>query len=228
MISHLTDSESRNVPRFVSSGLTAFSAVIHHSTQKYPDQLDSFMPQLIELIVSSDFLNSENPEVLERVLLVTQNLVDAAGPLCKTYQHGLFKILLQLGSSPAMANFSQRVDKTIEVLAKNCGIETSSDLFSIELSTLLDEMKEQYEDWNKHTPERFIFDMLVRRAYTAVVDYWETILMIIAANIEVEKEYELRMDMLNLVEHFLLQKELHSTIVFYSDIIMKMILIPCT
>jgi hypothetical protein len=94
MITHLTDAESKNVPRFVSSGLTAFSAVIHHSTQKYPDQLDSFMPQLIQLIVSSDFLNNENPEVLERVLLVTQNLVDAAGPLCKNYQHGLFKILL--------------------------------------------------------------------------------------------------------------------------------------
>lgn len=71
MITHLTDQESKNVPRFVSSGLTAFSAVIHHSTQKYPDQLDSFMNQLIELIVSSDFLNNENPEVLERVLLVT-------------------------------------------------------------------------------------------------------------------------------------------------------------
>lgn len=127
-----------------------------------------------------------------------------------------------------MANFSQRVDKTIEALAHNCGIETASDLFSIELSTLLDEMKEQYEDWNKHTPERFIFDMLVRRAHSAVVDYWETILMIIAANIEMEKEYELRMDMLTLVEHFLIQKDLHSTIVFYSDIIMKMILIPCT
>jgi hypothetical protein len=37
MIEHLTDSESRNVPHFVSSGLTAFSAVIHHSTQRYPD-----------------------------------------------------------------------------------------------------------------------------------------------------------------------------------------------
>lgn len=85
MISHLTDSESKNVPRFVSSGLTAFSAVIHHSTEKYPEQLDSFMSHLINLIVSSDFLNNENPEVLERVLLVTQNLVDAAGKMCKKY-----------------------------------------------------------------------------------------------------------------------------------------------
>jgi hypothetical protein len=29
------------------------------------------MDKLIDLIVSSDFLNNENPEVLERVLLVT-------------------------------------------------------------------------------------------------------------------------------------------------------------
>jgi hypothetical protein len=65
-------------------------------------------------------------------------------------------------------------------------------------------MKEQYENWNKHTPERFIFDMLVRRSYTAVVDYWESILMIIAANIDNEKEAELRMDMLSLVEHFIM------------------------
>ena len=64
-------------------------------------------------------------------------------------------------------------------------------------------MKEQYENWNKHTPERFIFDMLVRRSYTAVVDYWESILMIIAANVDNEKEAELRMDMLSLVEHFI-------------------------
>ena len=88
-------------------------------------------------------------------------------------------------------------------------------------------MKETYEDWNKNTPERFIFDMLVKRSTTAVVDYWETILMIIAANIEHGKEYDIRMDMLNLVEHFLQQKDLHGTIVFYSEIILKMIILPC-
>lgn len=226
MINHLTDSESRNVPHFVKSGLTAFSAVIHHSTKRNPDQLDSFMKKLIELIVSGDFLNNDNAEVLERVLLVTQNLVDAAGKTCKQYQHGLFKILLQLGSIPQMAPHTKRVDECIHVLAENCGIESSQDLFSIELATLLDEMKEQYEDWTKNTPERFIFDMLVRRSFTAVVDYWETILMIIAANVDGNKEYELKMDMLALVEHFLLQKDLHGTIIFYSEIILKMILMP--
>lgn len=114
MITHLTDSESKNVPRFVSSGLTAFSAVIHHSTKRYPEQLDSFMDSLIELIVSSDFLNNENVEVLERVLLVTTNLVEAAGPMCKKYRHGLFKILLQLGAIPSMLPFQKRTDASLE------------------------------------------------------------------------------------------------------------------
>ena len=50
--------------------------------------------------------------------------------------------------------------------------------------------------------------------------------MIIAANVERGKDYELRMDMLSLCEHFLTQKDLHSTVVFYSEIILKMILIP--
>lgn len=125
-----------------------------------------------------------------------------------------------------MQPHTKRTDICIETLAHNCQIESASDLFSIELEVLLEEMKETYEDWNKNTSDRFIFDMLVRRSFTAVVDYWETILMIIAANIETEKDYELRMDMLSLTEHFLLQKELHSTIVYYSDIILKMILIP--
>jgi hypothetical protein len=96
------------------------------------------------------------------------------------------------------------VNHTLDNLAKNCGLADSSDLFSQELSTLLNELKEEYENWDKFTPERFIFDMLVRRSQTAVVDYWEDILYIIAANIDHGKDYELKLDMLALIEHLLL------------------------
>ena len=61
-----------------------------------------------------------------------------------------------------------------------------------------------------------------------MVDYWEEILEIVATNTDHGKDYELRMDMLNLIEFFLLEETLHSTIVFYSEIIVKLILLPCT
>ena len=116
----------------------------------------------------------------------------------------------------------------MNILAKNCGLEEGADLFSVELASLLEDMHESFEKWDKNTPERFIFDLLVRRANTAVIDYWEQILEIIAANVDNTKEYEIRMDMLALVEYLILQESLHSTIVFYSEVILKMILIPST
>ena len=69
--------------------------------------------------------------------------------------------------------------------------------------------------------------MLVRRSQTAVVDFWDEILEIVATCIDKEKDWELRMDMLHLCEHFLKTENLHSTIVFYSEIIVKMVLVPC-
>lgn len=69
--------------------------------------------------------------------------------------------------------------------------------------------------------------MLVRRSQTAVIDFWDEILEIIATCVDREKDYELRIDMLALTEHFLQTENLHPTIVFYSEIMLKMILIPC-
>lgn len=91
----------------------------------------------------------------------------------------------------------------MDQLAQNCGLEEGGDLFSVELAHLIEEMQESYETWTKHTPERFIFDLLVRRSNTALIDKFEDILQIIAANVENDKEYELRMDMLALVEYLL-------------------------
>lgn len=45
--------------------------------------------------------------------------------------------------------------------------------------------------------------MLVRKSNVAVMDYWDDVLMIIASNVDSSKEYELRMDMLALIEHLL-------------------------
>ena len=142
------------------------------------------MEKLIKLIISSDFLQSENADVLERTLRVTANLIHAAGPICRQHQHSLFKILLQLGSLPIMNSFKERVDETLDILAKNCGLEEGADLFSVELAQLVEEMQESYENWDKHSAERFIFDMLVRRANTALIDKFEDILQIIAANVD--------------------------------------------
>lgn len=100
IVGHLTDTESKSVPRFVSSCLTALSAVITYSAVRFADQFDGLMDKLLTLITNSDYLQSENQEVLDRTFRVTHNIVFAAGTKsCKSRQRVLFKLLLQLGSS---------------------------------------------------------------------------------------------------------------------------------
>jgi len=204
IVGHLTDQDSKTVPLFVQSCLTALSAVITNSSVRFADQFDGQMDKLLDLIVSSDYLQCENADVLARTAMVTHNIVFSGGALsCKPRQHTLFKILLQLASSPLIASRHSLINGTLDLLARNCGLEEASDLFSVELESLIKEMKEDYENWTRATPERFIFDLLVRRSQTAVVDFWEEILEIIAMNVDCSKDVELRFDMLSLVEHLL-------------------------
>ena len=79
IVSHLTDTESKNVPKFVASCLTALSAVITYSAVRFADQFDGLMDKIITLVTKSDYLQSENVEVLEKTLKITQNIVFAAG-----------------------------------------------------------------------------------------------------------------------------------------------------
>jgi len=51
-----------------------------------------------------------------------------------------------------MVHAKADVDQTLELLAKNCGLDDASDLFSQDLESLLKEMKEDYDQWNKNTP----------------------------------------------------------------------------
>ena len=80
LLSHLNDTESRSVPRFVSSCLTALSALVCYSSINFGEQFQGHMDKLIELIISSDYLESENLDVLDKVMKVTKNMVHAAGP----------------------------------------------------------------------------------------------------------------------------------------------------
>ena len=63
-----------------------------------------------------------------------------------------------------MKHAEKLCNDTLDLLAINCELEDTSDLFSIELALMLDEMKEDFEDWDRNTPERFVFDLLVRRS----------------------------------------------------------------
>lgn len=219
IVDHLRDKDSLSLPHYTASCLMVFSEIVLYSTANFTS-IKNHLPNILEMIASSDYLQSESVTVLEAVLLLISNIIKSCGTECKPYKRDLFKFLLQLGSVPGTSHLHNAVNEVISHLAINCGFQNSSDLFSMQLESLLLEMKETYMIWDENTSERYIFDMLCRKSNDAVVEYWELILEIVGMNCSHDKSYNLRMDMLSLIEHFLGKESLKDTLFYYGEVVL--------
>lgn len=226
LIDHLKDRDSLSLPHYISSCLYVFSQVVLYSTANY-ESIQNHLDTIMELMASSDYLNSESIAVLESVLLLCTNVIKSVGSECLKYKRDLFKILLQLGSIPGTSHLHTEVETTIDLLALACGCKSTDELFSLELSSLIEELKESHENWDENTPERFIFDMLCRKSNEAVSQKWDDILLIVGTNCDSEKPSSLRMDMLSLIEHFLSKETLQDDLQYYGNVLVEGVFLPC-
>lgn len=77
VISHLTDKESKNLPRYVSSCLAVLSEVISNLSAQ---SLDPHLAEVTNLLTNADYFESENKEVLICVLRLVKNIVEIGPP----------------------------------------------------------------------------------------------------------------------------------------------------
>lgn len=64
MLTHVNDAESKNVPRFIASWLSALTEILKYGGEEKQNEMEKFVNSIIELILKTDYLNSENTEVL--------------------------------------------------------------------------------------------------------------------------------------------------------------------
>jgi len=57
-------------------------------------------------------------------------------------------------------------------LANYSGLRDASELYLNEIADFLFEIKDQYPKWNKHSPNRYAFQSLLRNAGVAVDQFW--------------------------------------------------------
>lgn len=95
------------------------------------------------------------------------------------------------------------------------------------MSQQLNDLKEDYLEWDDYSPQRFMFVLLCKRAKDAVTEYWDLIFEIMGVNCVYTKPPNLRMDMLGLIEYFLENEDLKSTLVYYGEVFLKGVLLPC-
>lgn len=193
---------------------------------------DENVEMMIKLINQLDIFNLPEGTYTKNILLycfkLYYSLVTNLGKSCTKFHESLFFPLLLLQSLPETVNFHVEVRKTMQILAEFCGFTSLDQLYSLELSCILEKFRDTHKQWKRNSPDRFAFDTYVRNGGIALDKHWIDILMIISTCCEAGRDIEMRIDMMILLENIIDNPDLADQIRSYVEFIIPEILIPAT
>jgi dynein assembly factor 5 len=226
---HLSEVEIKNSYQPMYCRLKLLSNVI----SRMANINDENVEMLLKLITQLDVFNlaSENAytkKILYYSFKLYLSLTINLGKNCFKYHENIFFPLLLLQSLPDTISFHQEVKLTMLTLAESCGFTTIEQLYSLELSCILEKFRDSHKTWRRNSPDRFAFDTYVRNGGIALDKHWIDILMIISFCCEGDKDIEMRIDMMILLENVIDNPELSDQIKSYIEFIFPEILIPST
>jgi len=107
-----------------------------------------------------------------------------------------------------------RVTESMQLLGAACGYSSVSELYSNEVSSMLDEFaaSQSYLSWNRYSKDRRKFEAIVRNCKDGVARFLPIILTILHQGVDPKNEVEVRMDTLLLLEFLLSQQALHPAL----------------
>ena len=224
---HINELESKHTFQPLNSRLKIISNVLQMIANINFDSVN----MIIKGMNSLDLFNiPDNPfikSILNSLHLIYKSIIYNLKTDCVKFHSNLFLPLLLLQSLPESSIIHNDVKITITKLSENCGFTSLEDLYSLELSVILEKFSESHKSWNKNSPDRFAFDTYTKNGGGALEKHWMDILIIISHSIEAVKDLEMRMDMICLLDSLIENKEVNEQLKCYMEFIVPEILLPC-
>jgi hypothetical protein len=196
-----------------SGGLDLFSRVLRCHSEA---SLEPHISQVLRLITQKDFCLSDQPAVLQGVISVLDAFTAAAQTRCVPLTHTLFNVLLVLQNSAV----GVRVLPILERIASFASV-TVADIYAQELPVLMPVITQDYTDWVAESPNRLSFKTLTMQAGYAVTHCWDHIMTVLHSCSQADRDVQVKLDALIVLEHFLQLPELADFLRAYSQRILN-------
>ena len=184
---------------------------------------------ILKCLSTLDVFNMQTFNYTQQLLYsyagVYSSLINCLKEKCATVHDSLFFPLLLLVSLPETVAIRKDITQTMNNFASNCKLSLE-ELYSYEIGNILERFKSTYKTWKKNTPDRFAFDIYVKLAGPSLEKHWTEVLLIISQCCESEKDIEIRMDMIILLDKIITQQALFEQIKNYIEFILPEILFP--
>jgi hypothetical protein len=229
IVKHLFENEIKNSFQPILGRIKTLSFILTKMTNISFENVDMVLKLMHNLDIFSMF--SDGPytkQILIYAYKIFESLTLNLSHNCKKYHESLFFPLLLLSSLPETNSIHTEVKKTLLNLAKFCGFQDLDSLFSLELGCVLEKFRNTHKNWRRNSPDRFAFDTFVKNGGSALEKHWIDVLMIISFCCEADKDIEMRLDMMILIEYCLDSSELSDQVKNYIEFIIPEILLPAT
>lgn len=237
----LLDNDIKANNKSIVNRFHVLSSIFHKSTSITHNSLQLFFNTLRELDLFVNYYSNNVIfiylyEILSGIISsISISNIDKRTFL-KDFHSEIFYYLLLLFNFPILPKeIRDKVPSVLLTLSTLLGFNDIDGLYSLELSFILDKFKDSHKLWRRNTADRYAFDAFVKHAGESLNsesgDNWIKVLEIISNCTEANKDIEMRMDMLILIETLIeissKEKEL-SCFVFFSEFVIEQILIPAS
>jgi dynein assembly factor 5 len=225
---HLTETDIKNAYQPLTNRLFILSNVLAKTANISDESVSTTLKVLYSLDLFNLPENNQMKNILKYTFRIYESLILNLQKNCSKFHSDLFLPLLFLGSLNDTKELHNEVAGTMQQLAIYCGFESVIDLYSLELSFILDKFNNTHKQWRRNSPDRYAFDTYVRNGGIALEKHWQDILFIISNCCEADRDIEMRMEMLELMESIIEDKGLTEDVSVYIEFIIKEILLPAT
>jgi hypothetical protein len=140
-------------------------------------------------------INSDNLEVMMAGFTLASHFIVCLKEACSKFRTQIFSFLLTLLSIPKIdASEKMTIENYIQLLGEFSGFKNLSELYAVEIASILREFHEtkSYIQWTTYSKDRFKFDIIVRNCGKGLSDVLDMIIEILEGMTGANSELEVK------------------------------------
>lgn len=168
------------------------------------DVLVEHQTDLVNAILNPDVSHTVEDQMHQQIINFCQSLMSIVGAEVSAVSQQIFTLLVGVLAMTQSPSIAQSAHESLEILAKVQGLSNKGMLFKAHTKTLIESFGNGVNMWTNFSPERQIFDTLLIEAGPVVGKHLDDIIPIIVANLQPEKDPELRLKFFSLLSRLVL------------------------
>ncbi|RUS89825.1 hypothetical protein EGW08_002437 [Elysia chlorotica] len=168
------------------------------------DVLIEHQTDLVEAVLNSDVCHTVDEKMHQQIINFCRSLMSVVGEDIAPVSQQLFTLLVGVIAMSQSSSVAETANESLEELARAQGFPGKGELFEIHTKAIIDSFGDGVNMWTNFSPERQIFDTLLIEAGPVVGKHLDDIIPIIVANLQPEKDPELRLKFFSLLSRLVL------------------------